>query len=110
MSEDHDRPFGPCGKPGARPHHLDDGKGAGRRRPNPEEVIAELRQTALERSAVELALREPEADILAEALAEASRRIVVLEARALAQDRTLRHVMATLIEWIEGDGARRVRA
>ena len=47
---------------------------------------------------------------LAQSLDEALRRVSTLEARGLEQERTIRHTLTMLIEWIEADDPHRVAA
>jgi len=47
---------------------------------------------------------------LAKSLDEALRRVSTLEARGLEQERTIRHTLTMLIEWIEADDPHRVAA
>ncbi len=47
---------------------------------------------------------------LAQSLDEALRRVATLEARGLEQERTIRHTLTMLIEWIEADDPHRVAA
>ncbi len=72
--------------------------------------IAELQQAVLEiASASEAAVAGP--SVLAPADTSAlDERIASLEARLLEQDRTIRHTLTMLIEWIEADDAHRVAA
>jgi len=79
-----------------------------------DEQIAELQQAV-----VELAESRPENvatperpsdEEMLEALGEAARRITALEARTLEQERTIRHTLTMLIEWIEADDPRRAAA
>ena len=76
-------------------------------------LIAELQAAVVELSdhhdeAHERA-RADEAGIAA-ALDEAVRRVATLEARGLEQERTIRHTLTMLIEWIEADDPHRVAA
>ena len=49
-------------------------------------------------------------DRLAKSLDEALRRVATLEARGFEQERTIRHTLTMLIEWIEADDPHRVAA
>lgn len=71
--------------------------------------IAELQQAV-----IELANGDHRAsaqdDASAEAIAVLTARLEALEARLTEQDRTIRHTLTMLIEWIEGDGSHRAAA
>lgn len=85
------------------------------------EVLAEMRAALAERDAqiaelqqavIELANgdhREPVAGDNAE-VAALTERLAALESRLAEQDRTIRHTLTMLIEWIEGDDAQRAAA
>ncbi|MFT4025967.1 MAG: XrtA-associated ATPase [Novosphingobium sp.] len=85
------------------------------------EVLAEMRAALAERDAqiaelqqavIELANgdhREPAPGETAE-VAALTERLAALESRLTEQDRTIRHTLTMLIEWIEGDDAQRAAA
>lgn len=85
-------------------------------------VLAEMRAALAERDAqiaelqqavIELANGEhhaPSADASAIELAALTERLAALENRLAEQDRTIRHTLTMLIEWIEGDDAQRAAA
>jgi putative secretion ATPase (PEP-CTERM system associated) len=69
--------------------------------------IAELQQAV-----IELASSEPSAPVAdsSEEIAVLTGRLTALENRLSEQDRTIRHTLTMLIEWIEGDDAHRAAA
>ncbi|PKB25595.1 putative secretion ATPase (PEP-CTERM system associated) [Novosphingobium kunmingense] len=74
--------------------------------------IAELQQAVIE-LANERERAEPEAAVAAssrEAMADLEAKFAALEARVLEQERTIRHTLAMLIEWVEADEASRSAA
>jgi len=75
-----------------------------------DDQIAELQQAVLELANA----AENAAATLAPAddgsLAELNERIAALEGRLIEQDRTIRHTLTMLIEWIEADDAQRAAA
>lgn len=66
--------------------------------------IIELQQAVMELA--DQSLQPPVADPREEEIAELNERISGLENRLHEQDRTIRHTLSMLIEWIEGDEAR----
>ncbi|MCH7629557.1 XrtA/PEP-CTERM system-associated ATPase [Novosphingobium percolationis] len=86
-----------------------------------DEQIAELQQAVIElsdqRAAVPAAPAEDDAEedralmaALAERITLLAERLLALEGRSGEQEQALRHVLAMLIEWIEGEGQQRAAA
>jgi general secretion pathway protein A len=72
--------------------------------------IAELQQAVIELANADEARSEPDGSAAEAALREAHERIAALEARMQDQDRTIRHTLTMLIEWIEAGDDQRVAA
>ena len=71
--------------------------------------IAELQQAVLELANANEAQAEPLGSLNGSAH-ELAERLAALESRMVEQDRTIRHTLTMLIEWIEADGAHRAAA
>lgn len=71
--------------------------------------IAELQQAVLELANANEAQAEPLGSLNGSAH-ELAERLSALESRMVEQDRTIRHTLTMLIEWIEADGAHRAAA
>ncbi len=71
--------------------------------------IAELQQAVIELANGDHYAPAPDESAAAEVSA-LTERLVALENRLSEQDRTIRHTLTMLIEWIEGDGAQRAAA
>ena len=73
--------------------------------------IAELQQAVLELASASDALSAPIPITGGEpGLTEVVERMAALESRLIEQDRTIRHTLTMLIEWIEADDAQRAAA
>ena len=71
--------------------------------------IAELQQAVIELANGDHDAPAPDENAAAE-IAALTERLAALENRLSEQDRTIRHTLTMLIEWIEGDDAQRVAA
>lgn len=71
--------------------------------------IAELQQAVIELANGDHQTPGPDADAAAQ-VAALTERLAALENRLSEQDRTIRHTLTMLIEWIEGDDAQRAAA
>lgn len=71
--------------------------------------IAELQQAVIELANGDHYAPAPDENAAAE-VAALTERLAALENRLSEQDRTIRHTLTMLIEWIEGDGAQRAAA
>ena len=73
--------------------------------------IAELQQAIVELANTGEALSAP-VTVLSDqaAFADLAGRMAALESRLIEQDRTIRHTLTMLIEWIEADDAHRAAA
>jgi general secretion pathway protein A len=72
--------------------------------------IAELQQAVIELANANEAGSVPQAGLGDDVAAEFHDRINVLEGRLIEQDRTIRHTLTMLIEWIEAGDSQRVAA
>ena len=71
--------------------------------------IAELQQAVIELANGDHYAAIPDENAAAE-IAVLTERLAALENRLSEQDRTIRHTLTMLIEWIEGDDAQRAAA
>jgi hypothetical protein len=71
--------------------------------------IAELQQAVIELANGDHYASMPDENAAAE-IAALTERLAALESRLSEQDRTIRHTLTMLIEWIEGDDAQRAAA
>jgi len=71
--------------------------------------ITELQQAVLELANASEVHSEPSGELNG-AAQEINDRLAALESRMIEQDRTIRHTLTMLIEWIESDGAHRAAA
>lgn len=72
--------------------------------------IAELQRAVIELADASEAMSAPADPALAARLEELAECISAIENRMIEQDRTIRHTLTMLIEWIEADDAQRVAA